>query len=204
MPRLQAPPTLPFLVVFLVLCFIGMSYNERNTPSYGRSDRADGPLLAQRNNGCSRGLKYIGSPTGTSASAAPTETCYNPPLSVPASEVDVDKLCKCDTYLQPDENPIPYYNAGFYGGKAYCWSTCKPTYPNQTRIVDANESFSQCMNACDGSFEKAKRTTSDDYWFCHGVNFIQGELCEFIGQIAYYQWPTPGVQCFDNGLSPSG
>lgn len=208
MPRLRISPTVSFLAVFLVLCFIGLNDNKHNNnfASQGRSDRADGPLLAQRNSGRARGLKYLRSPTGTAVSAPmPTETCYNPPLSVPASQIDVDELCKCDSYPQPDANPIPYYNTGIYGGRVYCETTCKPIYSNQTLIVDANESLSQCIGACDGSFEKkAKRITSDEYWFCHGVNFIQGELCQFIGAIAYSDWQTPGVECYDNGLTPSG
>lgn len=71
--------------------------------------------------------------------------------------------------------------------------------------MDANESFSKCIGTCEGSFEEMKRALEagerqdllSEYWFCHGVNFAKGELCEFIGAIQYYDFPTPGVQCFD-------
>lgn len=219
MSRLRIPPAVSFLAIFLVLCFIGIKdYN--NKPSFSSShysrphDRADGPLLAQRNTNNNplrpKGLKYLRSPTGTAAPApTPTPTCYNPPLSVPASQVHVDELCQCASYPQWDENPNPYYNAGEYGnGKVYCETTCVPKYANQTRTVDATGSLSACIGACDGSFEKRrkdKRISSDEYWFCHGVNFIEGELCQFIGEVAYPAYgSSPGVECYDNGLTPSG
>ncbi|KAJ4415708.1 hypothetical protein N0V82_007201 [Gnomoniopsis sp. IMI 355080] len=211
MPRLQISPTVPFMAIFLILCIIGLSNsNNKPLPSHTRfADRADIPLLSQRNNN-KKGLKYLRSPTGTAAAAPiPTQTCYNPPLSVPASQVNVDALCQCASYPQWDENPNPYYNAGEFGnGKAYCETTCVPKYANQTKSVTgaATESFSQCMFACDGSFDKkrkSKRITSDEYWFCHGVNFIKGELCQFIGEIAYPDYgSSPGVECYDNGLTP--
>lgn len=213
MLRIRISPTVSFMAILFVLCFIGISNTNNNhqnaLPSRTHPhDRADGPLLAQRNNVHHRkGLKYLRSPTGTATTPSPTETCYNPPLSVPAEQVNVDALCQCASYPQWDENPNPYYNAGWYGGKAYCETTCVPKYANQTKTVDATESFSQCMNACDGSFEKRKnkRITSEEYWFCHGVNFIKGELCQFIGEIAYPAYgSSPGVECYDNGLTPSG
>lgn len=50
-----------------------------------------------------------------------------------------------------------------------------------------------------------KRITSDEYWFCHGVNFVEGELCEFIGEVAVRDWTASSpVDCYDNGLTPSG
>lgn len=212
--RVRIPPAVYFLAIFLVLCFIGIkndkpSFSPTRSHSH-RRDRADGPLLAQRNHDrlLPKGLKYLRSPTGTAAAPAPTETCYNPPLSVPASQVNVDELCQCASYPQWDENPNPYYNAGIYGeGKVYCETTCVPKYANQTKTVDATGSLSQCISACDGSFEKrkGKRISSDEYWFCHGVNFIQGELCQFIGEVAYPAYgSSPGTECYDNGLTPSG
>lgn len=209
--RLRISPTVSFLAIFLVLCFIGIKdFNKpSSSPSHSHPrDRADGPLLAQRSNDLRpKGLKYLRSPTGTAA-PAPTPTCYNPPLSVPASQVHVDELCQCASYPQWDENPNPYYNAGEYGGgKVYCETTCVPKYANQTRTVDVTGSLSACMNACDGSFEKrkGKRISSDEYWFCHGVNFIEGQLCQFIGEVAYPAYgSSPGVECYDNGLTPRG
>lgn len=211
MLRLRISPTVSFMAIFLILCFIGVSNNDNKDPlplHPHSHDRADGPLLAQRSKNPHRrkGLNYIRSPTGTAA-PSPTPTCYDPPLSVPAEQVNVDELCQCASYPQWDENPNPYYNAGWYGGKAYCETTCVPKYANQTRNVDATDSFSQCMNACDGSFEKRKdkRITSEEYWFCHGVNFVEGELCQFIGEIAYPAYGnSPEVECYDNGLTPSG
>lgn len=215
MPRLRISPAVSFLALFLVLCFIGVKdFNSKPTfsPSHAHlHDRADASLLAQRNNNNLRpkGLKYLRSPTGTAAAPAPTPTCYNPPLTVPASQVQVDELCQCASYPQWDENPNPYYNAGEFGdGKVYCQTTCVPKYANQTKSVDATGSLSACMNACDGSFDKRrkeKRISSDEYWFCHGVNFIEGELCQFIGEVAYPAYgSSPGVECYDNGLTPSG
>lgn len=220
MARLRIYPAVYFLAIFLVLCFIGIKDFNNNKPSFSPShahlhDRADEPLLAQRNNNNNdhirpKGLKYLHSPTGTATGSAPipSQTCYNPPLTVPASQVHVDELCQCASYPQWDESPNPYYNAGLYGnGKVYCETTCVPKYANQTKTVDATGSLSACMNACDGSFEKRKekRITSDEYWFCHGVNFIEGELCQFIGEVAYPAYGnSPGVECYDNGLTPSG
>lgn len=80
-------------------------------------------------------------------------------------------------------------NAGGYGGTAICGATCVPQIANQTRLVnDKSGSFSECVGACMGSFDKAKlknKRQADGYWFCHGVNFKLGELCEFVGAIQY-------------------
>lgn len=229
MSRLRISPAASFTALFLLLCFIGIintdNDNHQNTissqSSHTRFDRADEPLLltlrTNKNNGRHQGFnKYnLRSPTGTASAPplpTPTQTCYNPPLTVPASQVHIDELCQCPSYPQPDANPIPYYNAGslYSGGKVYCETTCVPVYANQTRVVDeAKGSLSQCIAACDGSFEKKRTDTSsssssDEYWFCHGVNFVQGEFCEFIGAIAYSAWGSEGVECYDNGLTPSG
>lgn len=206
--RIRSVPA--FLAAFVVLCIVGM----RDTP---HSDRADEALLVYRNSparGRADGLKYM-SPTGTtpplstgtSSSPSPSETCYNPSLSVPWTEVDENELCKCDSY----STTSPDYNAGVaYDGEVRCWYTLFPLNPNQTKIVDSNEDFQSCMGACAGSFEKAKRAAAeggidarvseDEYWFCHGVNFKQGELCEFVGQITRSKY-TPGTNYWDTGLT---
>ncbi|KAJ8122881.1 hypothetical protein O1611_g9730 [Lasiodiplodia mahajangana] len=57
---------------------------------------------------------------------------------------------------------------------------------------------------CGGSFEKAKRAQEaglevrqeDDYWFCHAVNFIEGELCEFIGEVDDFTYKAGGSDCW--------
>lgn len=131
-----------------------------------------------------------------------------PGLLTPWYDVDVDRLCQCDSYMWDDGSAVA--NAGWYGGKAICGTTCVPQIANQTRLVNEKSgSFYECMMACAGSFEKTKmkdRRQADGYWFCHGVNFKQGELCEFIGAIEYDSFtgdPSQG-QCWDNGLTPSG
>lgn len=100
-------------------------------------------------------------------------------------------------------------NAGWYGGTAICGAACVPQIANQTRLVnEANGSFSECMGACMGSFDKTKMKNKrqDDYWFCHGVNFKKGELCQFIGAIEYpdFTGEKSKGQCWDNGLTPRG
>lgn len=201
---------MPALVTaFVVLCIVGMRDNPH-------TDRADEAFLVYRNSPArarANGLRYLSptgtSPpvsTGTSSSPPPSETCYDPSLSVPWPEVDVSELCKCDSYSPGS----PYYHATVYDGRARCWQRLFPFYANQTRVVGSNEDFASCAGACVGSFEKAKRAAAggeidgraseDEYWFCHGVNFREGELCEFVGQITRSEY-TPGTNYVDLGLT---
>lgn len=217
MLRLQISPIVPFLAVFLFLVFVGTSSNTDDDSSYLHVDRADPALLAYRNDGHHRGLKYLRSPTGTQSTpplstgtspAVPVETCFNPPISQVVTGVDADELCQCppSTYYRGK-----YYTLDYgYNGQARCEATLVPIYSNQTRVVGNNNSFIACMTACVGSFDKKKRGLGGDiiearqyspYWFCHGVNFIQDELCEFIGAVSHYDFPTPGVRSWDNGLT---
>jgi len=72
-----------------------------------------------------------------------------------------------------------------------CDTECTPANPTQREAHNdpANvASLDACSKACTGSFEKAKAKAKrqgpdDDYWFCHGVNFKEGELCEFFGSL---------------------
>lgn len=139
----------------------------------------------------------------------PTPTCYQPGQLTPWYDVDADRLCQCDHYEWDDGTALS--NAGWYGGTAICGATCIPRIANQTRLVnEAAGSFSQCMMACAGSFDKARvknKRQASEYWFCHGVNFKQGEYCEFIGAIEYPHFtgnPKTEGQCWDNGLTPRG
>lgn len=101
-------------------------------------------------------------------------------------------------------------NAGWDGGKATCGAICVPQLANQTRLVnEASGSFSECIDACTGSFDRIKtknKSQSDDFWFCHGVNFKKGELCQFVGAIQYTQFTGEKSegQCWDSGLNWSG
>ncbi|KAI3335441.1 hypothetical protein F4824DRAFT_501069 [Ustulina deusta] len=67
-------------------------------------------------------------------------------------------------------------------GGVRCWVTCDPYKPKQIKVVPDNDKLSSCINACTGSFEKAKRAAEtgldvskrqDEYWVCHAVNFIE-------------------------------
>ncbi|KAI3392636.1 hypothetical protein diail_5424 [Diaporthe ilicicola] len=140
----------------------------------------------------------------------PTPTCYIPGSLTPWYDVDANALCQCDHYMWDDGSAVA--NAGWDGGQAICGATCVPQVANQTRLVnEASGSFSECMGACMGSFDKSKklkdkRQAEGDYWFCHGVNFKKGELCQFVGAIQYPAFtgdPSQG-QCWDNGLTPGG
>ncbi|CAN8096471.1 unnamed protein product [Discula destructiva] len=222
MLRMHVSPVVPLLAMFLLLCYIGIGSNHKES-----SDRADGPLLAYRNDGHRRGLKNLRSPTGTyptpplstgstSPPPPPTETCFNPPKTQVVLLDGADALCQCSnsTYYASQYYRLTYA----YTGKARCEATLKPVYANQTQSVPGGvESFSLCMERCVGSFDKRKRDAAagvagqegaavearqyTPYWFCHGVNYIPGELCEFVGPVGSYEFPTPGVQSWDNGLT---
>jgi hypothetical protein len=104
--------------------------------------------------------------------------CEDPPNQATGYPV-YDSFCRCPPYSA---------DTGAWGnqylGLARCETKCTPVNPTQTLIRPENDSFDACIKACTGSFEKAKRyqkRQDPDYWFCHGVNFIKGELCEFIG-----------------------
>ncbi|KAJ2995794.1 hypothetical protein NUW58_g1171 [Xylaria curta] len=117
------------------------------------------------------------------AFAAPSKTCSTPPPQTceePPNQTtgypNYDLFCKC-----PAKEEFGWGNP--YLGLVRCDTKCAPANEQQREEHnDKAESLSTCMNACTGSFEKTKRQ-NDDYWFCHGVNFIQGELCEYIGSL---------------------
>lgn len=214
------------LAILLLLTIIGLAnLNNDDKPINYRAaahEPRQGPIHNDRPG--PRGLQYAAnqgrrptrgsssstrsasvSATRTSYPQQPTETCYKPGSLTPWYDVDVNELCKCEHYEWDDGSAVS--NAGWYGGRAICGARCVPQIANQTRLVnEASGSFQECIWACGGSFEKAKRQ-ADGYWFCHGVNFKQGELCEFIGAIQYPDF-TGDVkstgQCWDNGLTPSG
>ncbi|KAI3324812.1 hypothetical protein HD806DRAFT_493701 [Xylariaceae sp. AK1471] len=143
---------------------------------------------------------YPSKPTPTTT-APPQPTCEEPPQRE-TGYPDYDKYCKCPgTYKATTPgwgNP--------YLGLVRCDTKCAPANPTQRASHAVNDNLgggsnlanlSACMNACTGSFEKSKRQVDDDYWFCHGVNFIEGELCEFIGTLGEATFAGgSGSNCF--------
>ncbi|KAI0538939.1 hypothetical protein GGR58DRAFT_500725 [Xylaria digitata] len=120
----------------------------------------------------------------------PSKTCEEPPNQT-TGYPDYDLYCKCDAVEEKAwGNP--------YLGLVRCDTTCTPAKPEQKEAHnDKAASLSDCMAACTGSFEKAKRASDDDYWFCHGVNFKEGELCEFIGSLGDRTFESgSGTDCF--------
>ncbi len=106
-----------------------------------------------------------------------------------------EQLCKCSYYDLEMSDP----------GGVRCWVTCDPYKPKQIKVVPDNDKLSSCINACTGSFEKAKRAAEtgldvskrqDEYWVCHAVNFIEGELCEFVGELGGYTYTPWGASCW--------
>lgn len=209
--RIGIRPTL--VAAFLVLCIIGLG-GESNRPF----DRADEPFLAHRNSpnqGRADGLQYL-SPTGTtpplstgsSSPACPSTACYNPSSSVPWTEVDQDELCQCDCYP-----PSQGTRAGLWDGKTRCWNKLIPLYPSQTQIVNNNNtlsSFTWCIGACTATVGKDRREAAEssidarqgeEYWFCHGVNWIEGDMCELVGTITASAY-SPGTNYWDGNFAP--
>lgn len=132
--------------------------------------------------------------TGIPSGPDPNEQCYRP--RSPLDPVDYDRLCKCD-YYDPES-----YDAGF----VRCWVTCNPYKPGQYKSMpEYKDKLSSCITGCQGSYEKAKRAVEagidvskrqDEYWFCHAVNFFEGELCEFIGPIGGYDYTPWATSCW--------
>ncbi|KAI0156740.1 hypothetical protein GGR52DRAFT_566178 [Hypoxylon sp. FL1284] len=138
----------------------------------------------------------LASPTPTVPEGTTSTTCDNPNQTTGYPDYNV--FCKCPPY-SPDS--IAYGNKWL--GLVRCDYTCYPANPTQTVIRPENDSLQSCMSACTGSFEKAKRgefelgtRQDEDYWFCHGVNFIEGELCEFIGQQGSREFIEGGADCW--------
>lgn len=225
--RIRGSPGTGLLAIVLLLTIIGLANLNSNDKPINYRAPAHNPRQGSIHNDRPgpRGLQYAvrdgrhppkwSATRSASVSATrtsypqPTPTCYMPGLLTPWYDVDVNELCKCDSYMWDDGSALS--NAGWYGGRAICGARCVPQISNQTRLVnEASGSFSECIGACSGSFEKAKmrnKRQADGYWFCHGVNFKKGELCEFIGAIQYPDFTgnvTESGQCWDNGLTPGG
>ncbi|KAI0186821.1 hypothetical protein F4808DRAFT_140506 [Astrocystis sublimbata] len=131
--------------------------------------------------------------------AVPTKTCEDPPNQT-TGYPDYNSFCKC-----PAETETAWGNP--YLGLVRCDTQCTPKNTKQRESHnDSASSLEDCMNACTGSFEKAKRQENipgnDDYWFCHGVNFIEGELCEFFGTVGEMKFEADsGSDCwYQDGL----
>ncbi|KAI1815550.1 hypothetical protein GGS20DRAFT_542912 [Poronia punctata] len=122
----------------------------------------------------------LGSSLTVQATPTPTATCEEPPQWT-GGYLDYDAYCKCDGTYSADS---PTFGIQ-YQGLVRCETVCAPTNEAQREAHNEPEhiaSLAACSNACTGSFEKRKRQ-DDDYWFCHGVNFKEGELCEFFGSL---------------------
>ncbi|KAI0004850.1 hypothetical protein F4779DRAFT_599055 [Xylariaceae sp. FL0662B] len=137
-------------------------------------------------------------PTTPTVASRFTETapCEDP--SQTTGYPDYDAFCKCRPYA-PDSPAFGNPHLGLIS----CDTKCSPANPTQTLVRPENDSLSSCMNACTGSFEKVKLARGarldarqEDYWFCHGVNFIQGELCEFFGSIGSREFVGGGGDCW--------
>ncbi|KAI0390194.1 hypothetical protein F5Y17DRAFT_469105 [Xylariaceae sp. FL0594] len=123
-------------------------------------------------------------PTPTGQPPA-TPICVEPPAWT-SGYLDYDLYCKCNPYTPKS----PTFGIT-YQGLVRCDTECAPAIGSQREAHNDPEnvaSLSTCSNACTGSFEKAKAkrqsiVDDDEYWFCHGVNFKQGELCEFFGSL---------------------
>ncbi|KAI0834530.1 hypothetical protein F5Y06DRAFT_278892 [Hypoxylon sp. FL0890] len=140
--------------------------------------------------------KGYASPTPTTVSGTTGTTCDNPNQTT--GYPDYNSFCQCPPYTA-DSPAFGNPNLGL----VRCDAECTPANPTQTLIRPENHSLASCMNACTGSFEKAKRGEFEldmrqdgDYWFCHGVNFIQGELCEFIGAVGTRKFVEGGSDCW--------
>ncbi|KAI6087283.1 hypothetical protein F4821DRAFT_236813 [Hypoxylon rubiginosum] len=138
----------------------------------------------------------LASPTPTVASGPTASACDTPNQTT--GYPDYNAFCQCPPYT-PDS--IAFGNP--YLGLVRCDTKCSPAVASQTLVRPENDSLDACMKACTGSFEKAKRGEFDldrrqngDYWFCHGVNFVQGELCEFIGSLGSREFIAGGSDCW--------
>ncbi|KAI1451424.1 hypothetical protein F4805DRAFT_103309 [Annulohypoxylon moriforme] len=136
-------------------------------------------------------------PTSTTASGTTSTTCENPNQTT--GYPDYNSFCQCPPYTA--DSPA-YGNP--YLGLVRCDTKCTPANATQTATHPENDSLEACMNACTGSFEKAKRAEREggletrqdpDYWFCHGVNFVKGKLCEFIGSLGSREFIEGGSDC---------
>ncbi|GAW25631.1 hypothetical protein SAMD00023353_1001000 [Rosellinia necatrix] len=114
-------------------------------------------------------------PRNCSTTPPPPTTCQEP-ANQTTGYPDYNKFCACSPYTEMTAWGNPYL------GLVHCDTKCAPAKDSQReQHNDKADSLDSCKNACTGSFEKAKRQDGE-YWFCHGVNFVKGELCEFIGQ----------------------
>ncbi|KAI8633225.1 hypothetical protein F5Y19DRAFT_417183 [Xylariaceae sp. FL1651] len=192
--------TLPFMASLISLISLGAANRHH--------DRADSALkLEARHGGIGQRLaKYRG--TGTAPPIpTPTTTCAVPDSTANPVEWDTE-VCQCGPYKGGHAyGPYTVKNNWYeynLGGYARCDVRCNQRYAAQTRIVPSNESFSACIYACSGSFEKAKRAQEaglevrqdDNYWFCHTVNFKEGELCEFVGEVESFTYQAGGSDCW--------
>lgn len=224
MPPTRGSSGVGLLAVVLVLIIIGFANLDNDDKPISFRNEAYIPRrdTIRNDRPGPRGLKYpaVGgrrpahgsgtrsasiSATGTSH-PHPTPTCYTP-TSSPWYDDDTDERCQCDHYMWDDGSATA--NPDWGRGRVICGARCVPQVANQTRLVnEASGSFTECRLACGGSFEKTrvKEKRQDDYWFCHGVNFKKGELCEFIGAIQYpsFTGEQSTGQCWDNGLTPGG
>jgi hypothetical protein len=138
---------------------------------------------------CSAGPSYPASPspspspTGHPIPSGPGSPCYRPEWNDP--NIIIDDLCKCDYYTPEME----------YVANVECWTECKPYVDSERKSVPQfKDSLSACINGCYGTFEKKAKRQDD--WFCHAINFVEGELCEFLGVVGAIDYDPWGKNCF--------
>ncbi|KAI5923629.1 hypothetical protein F4810DRAFT_710371 [Camillea tinctor] len=121
-------------------------------------------------------------------------SCSTPDPAQTTGYPDYNQFCQCRPYAAespPRGNP--------YLGLVRCETVCAPADPAQRRVRPENESLAACVNACTGSYERRadkRQEGGGEYWFCHGVNFVKGELCEFIGSRGGMEFREGGSDCW--------
>ncbi|KAI1361892.1 hypothetical protein F5Y08DRAFT_355728 [Xylaria arbuscula] len=186
----------------------------RSFPRRGRSQCSSSPPVSSLPGTSTSALPTSTSSTPTTGrpSATPTKTgipsgpdpgeqCYRP---TPSDFVDYDQLCKCD-YYDPESAEA---------GSVRCWVTCNPYKPDQYKSMpEYKDSLSACIIACQGSHDKAKRAAEagidiskrqDEYWFCHAVNFAEGQLCEHIGAVGGIEYTPWAASCWQDPYLGTG
>ncbi|KAI1798631.1 hypothetical protein F4811DRAFT_547767 [Daldinia bambusicola] len=127
--------------------------------------------------------------TPTSVTGSTRTACEDP--SQTTGYPDYNAFCQCRPYTADS----PAFGNPWLGS-VKCETKCTPAVASQTKVSEHNDSLDSCMKACTGSFEKRGEVSErQDYWFCHGVNFIQGELCEFLGEVATQEFVAGGPDC---------
>ncbi|KAI2612726.1 uncharacterized protein GGS25DRAFT_518411 [Hypoxylon fragiforme] len=137
-------------------------------------------------------------PNPTIPREATGTTCENPNQTT--GYPDYNAFCQCPPYAADSPafgNP--------HLGLVRCETKCMPADSAHRVSRPETGSLDECMKACSGSFEKRGLEERQQDWFCHGVNFMQGQLCEFIGSIGATEFVEGGSDCwYMDGLDGPG